>query len=442
MTDSDGTESGAALSTRVALLSILGFWLFYFLIVTVRSAVLGLSEFGEGLVRRSIVAGVSAAVTLLLYLVLRRLPRRSLALGIMVAALLSVPAAALYSTVNWFAFRAVSEREATVKKRRSTRVIVIEGPDGASVPAPPPVPPARAVATPPPPPPRPSDVNRRIMVQVGDATEEEHLSPLMEIADNAANGYFFIATWAALYLALSYAAEVRVAERQAARFRAAAQAAEIRALRYQVNPHFLFNTLNSLSSLVMTGKAAQAERMIMNLATFFRTSLTGDPGEDVRLSDEIRLQRLYLDIEAVRFPDRLVAAIDVPEALEAARVPGLILQPLVENAIKHGVSRAGRPVSVRIAARTEDGRLVLSVTDDGPMTDPLSPPLDPARRAAAGSAPSNPAGLSQEGTGVGLRNVSERLSARFGSAAGVRFGPGAAGGFEVTLFMPLVHADD
>src|SRR5690606_13935264 len=146
------------------------------------------------------------------------------------------------------------------------------------------------------------------------------------------------------YLALCYAAAVRGAEREAAGFRAAAQAAELRALRYQVNPHFLFNTLNSLSSLVMTDKKEEAERMIINLATFFRTSLTGDPTEDVPLYEEIRLQRLYLDIETVRFPDRLKVEVDVPDPLRTACVPGLILQPIVENAVKYGVSRARRPV--------------------------------------------------------------------------------------------------
>ena len=130
-------------------------------------------------------------------------------------------------------------------------------------------------------------------------------TPLEAIAENSANGYFFFIAWAALFLSLRYAGEVRALERRSAELRAAAQSAELRALRYQVNPHFLFNTLNSLSSLILTDKAEQAERMVLNLSTFFRTSLSGDPTEDVSLAEEIALQRLYLDIEAVRFPDRL-----------------------------------------------------------------------------------------------------------------------------------------
>ena len=246
--------------------------------------------------------------------------------------------------------------------------------------------------------------------------DDDDGSPLSDIVDQAGNGYFFFLAWAAIYLALCYAARMGALERRTAELRAAAQSAELRALRYQVNPHFLFNTLNSLSSLVMTGKKGEAERMILNLSTFFRTSLTGDPTEDVPLSEEITLQRLYLDIEAVRFPERLIARIDVPEILRSACVPGLILQPLVENAVKYGVSRARRPVTIRIHASSEAEVLRLSVEDDG----------DPVAETGGG-------------TGVGLRNVRDRLAARFGDAAHCHWGPRAGGGFAVRIAMPLVR---
>jgi LytS/YehU family sensor histidine kinase len=239
-----------------------------------------------------------------------------------------------------------------------------------------------------------------------------------QIADQALNGYFFFAAWGALFLALSYAAAVRAAEREAAGYRAAARDAELRALRYQVNPHFLFNTLNSLSTLILKDNREEAEKMILNLSTFFRTSLTADPTEDVQLAEEIRLQRLYLDIEAIRFPERLIVEFNVPQTLSNACVPCLILQPLVENAIKYGVSRAKRPVTVRITAREDSHGLVLSVEDDG---EPLG---DDAKL---------------HGAGVGLKNVSDRLKARFGEEAACRYGPLANGGFGVTIFMPLIR---
>ncbi len=206
-----------------------------------------------------------------------------------------------------------------------------------------------------------------------------------------------------------------MAERRAATFERAAQLSELRALRYQLNPHFLFNTLNSLSALVMTGRRDEAEAMILNLATFYRSSLTSDPSGDVPLADEIAVQRLYLDIESVRFPDRLSVNIDVPEDLANAAVPGLILQPLVENAIKHGVARSTKPVAIHLSARVEGDQLILSVADDAPGT---------ARPA--------------EGNGIGQTNVRDRLFARYGAAAVVETLPGATGGYVARLSFPMM----
>ena len=162
-------------------------------------------------------------------------------------------------------------------------------------------------------------------------------------ADAAVVWLFFFLAWSAFYLASQAQAEALRAQRRLADAESAAQAAQVRALRYQVNPHFLFNTLNSLSSLVMTGRSDRAETMLLALSTFFRTSLSLDPSADVTLAEEIDLQRLYLDIEMARFPDRLHVEIDVPQELEQTRLPALLLQPIVENAIKYGVRRAARP---------------------------------------------------------------------------------------------------
>ena len=161
---------------------------------------------------------------------------------------------------------------------------------------------------------------------------------------------FFFLAWSAFYLANQAQADALRAQRKLADAESAAQAAQVRALRYQVNPHFLFNTLNSLSSLVMTGRSDRAETMLLALSTFFRTSLSIDPGADVTLAEEIDLQRLYLDIEKARFPDRLQVEIEVPKAFEQARLPALLLQPLIENAIKYGVSKSRKTVLIRIEA--------------------------------------------------------------------------------------------
>jgi signal transduction histidine kinase len=240
-------------------------------------------------------------------------------------------------------------------------------------------------------------------------------------ADSAVTWFFFFAAWSAFYMAmLSQAAALR-AQRRLADAEGAAQAAQVRALRYQVNPHFLFNTLNSLSSLVMSGRNDRAETMLMALSTFFRTSLSLDPSADVTLAEEIDFQRLYLDIEKARFPDRLHVEIDVPAGLDQARLPALILQPIVENAIKYGVSKSRKAVLIRIEARhLGDGRMVLEVSN----------------KLKHGGKDELPA-ATHEGTGVGIANVCQRLEARFGQRASCRFGPMTAGGYKVALTIPV-----
>jgi len=174
-----------------------------------------------------------------------------------------------------------------------------------------------------------------------------------------------------------------------------AQSAQLRALRYQVNPHFLFNTLNSLSSLIIAGRAEEAESMVLKLSTFFRQSLTLDTGADISLAEEIALQRLYLDIERVRFPRRLKVEMDVPESLEKARLPALILQPLVENAIKHAVSTTRDTVTLSITAREAGpGRPHAPGGPRGPGSLPEPPTVGAVDPAAA--APIEPADVEEQ----------------------------------------------
>jgi hypothetical protein len=242
------------------------------------------------------------------------------------------------------------------------------------------------------------------------------------IADSAIVWLFMFMAWSAFYIATQAHAEAMGVQRRLADAESAAQAAQVRALRYQVNPHFLFNTLNSLSSLVMTGRTDRAENMLLALSTFFRTSLSLDPSADVSLAEEIDLQRLYLDIEKARFPDRLTVEIDVPPELQHARMPALLLQPIVENAIKYGVSKSRKAVLIRIDARHLDNhRMVVEVSN----------------RLKNGGKEDIPA-ATHEGTGLGLANVCQRLEARFGGHASCRFGPMNGGGYKVSLTMPVV----
>ena len=241
-------------------------------------------------------------------------------------------------------------------------------------------------------------------------------------ADTAVVWLFFFVAWSAFYLATVAQAEALNAKRRAVEAEGAAQAAQVRALRYHINPHFLFNTLNSLSSLVMAHRPDEAESMILKLSTFFRSSLSLDPSADVTLAEEIELQRLYLDIEKVRFPRRLKVEIDIPNELASARVPALLLQPLVENAIKFGVSGTRDKVTLNIrAAEAGPGRFTIEVQN------------------SAGTV--NKKNGKPDGTGVGLTNVCQRIDARFGSAAKCEFGPTADGGYRVLMTLPLDRAD-
>jgi two-component system, LytTR family, sensor kinase len=246
-------------------------------------------------------------------------------------------------------------------------------------------------------------------------------------ADSAVTWFFFFAAWSAFYLAMVAQAQALGAQKRAAEAESAARTAQVRALRYQVNPHFLFNTLNSLSSLIIGGRAEEAESMVLKLSNFFRTSLTLDATADISLAEEIALQRLYLDIEKVRFPRRLKTEIDIPPELENARLPGLLLQPIVENAIKHAVSTTRDKVTLRIVAREAGpGRFTIEVTNTG-------------GRPAPANGERNGNGLVS--TGVGIANVSQRLSARFGSLAKCAYGPRGDGGYSVLLTLPLDRSD-
>lgn len=351
---------------RVALGSIAGVWAFYFVANTLHMALAGSPNQLDMVVRRTAVSAIGIVITLCMYAILRRLEHKCLSLLVGTVFLISAPAAFAYAVANFTAFYLVV----------------------------------------------PTDAMMREVAQL----HASHETPMSTIWDYAFSWYFFLVSWGVLYVALSYAAKVQQAERNAALYRSQAQAAQLRALRYQVNPHFLFNTLNSLSALVLRQRTLEAERMIANLANFFRTSLTSDPAADVTLADEIAMQRLYLDIEKIRFPERLLVAVDIPPALETALVPGMILQPLVENAIKHGVARTSAPVTVAIRAWEEGGALHLCVEDNAD---------------GAGEAPS------AHRDGVGLRNVRDRLAARFDGAAVARFGAREGGGFRADLTLPL-----
>lgn len=173
-----------------------------------------------------------------------------------------------------------------------------------------------------------------------------------------------------------------------------AHQAHIKMLRYQLNPHFLFNTLNAISTLVLLKENDTAEAMVSRLSDFLRYSLDNDPIKRVPLGQEIKALRLYLEIEKVRFDDRLEVVWDIDEQCDGALVPSMILQPIIENAIKHAISKMENGGRISITARTFGNDLLMDVADNGPGADIKD------------------GQLSRE-NGVGLANIRERLQSLY-----------------------------
>ncbi len=383
----------------LAVKSILGFWLFYALTVVAR-AFLG-SDPWTVIYNRSFTVGCGIVLTFGIYLAANLVaPEASLRRKALVAGFASIIAAAVLSGLAIWAdrFQDKPQDEVHYISREGYHVTDLGNQTIIDRPNEPP-----------------------LVITWPRASELSPYEQFRSAADVMVVWLFFFAAWSAFYIAMVAQSEAHGAERRAADAEAAAQVAQVRALRYQINPHFLFNTLNSLSSLVMTGRTDRAEAMLLALSTFFRTSLSLDPGANVTLAEEIDLQRLYLDIEKARFPDRLHVEIDVPEGLEQARLPALLLQPIVENAIKYGVSKSRKAVVIRLEARhLDDHRMVLEISNklkNGGKEDLTA--------------------ATHEGTGVGLANVCQRLDARFGSRASCRFGAMTGGGYKVSLTMPV-----
>ncbi|PZQ65300.1 MAG: hypothetical protein DI570_02320 [Phenylobacterium zucineum] len=207
----------------------------------------------------------------------------------------------------------------------------------------------------------------------------------------------------------------RLAEATAEAERASAEVAraELRALRLQLNPHFLFNSLSAVGNLITTGRSDEARATLHHLASFLRGSLGEAPGGKVELADEFDTACAYLEVETVRFPDRLVVQVVCPADLREALAPDFLLQPIVENTVRYALTDADRPVRLTMTARREGEDLVLRVEDDGPRN-----------------------GASTGGLGIGQANTAERLRLLYGGRATMTAGPQATG-YAVEIRLPL-----
>jgi len=244
-------------------------------------------------------------------------------------------------------------------------------------------------------------------------------STLAGIIIQSQYNFILFLLWSAFCSAILFAAQLQERERSLLQVQVLAREAELKMLRYQINPHFLFNTLNAVSALIVTGQALAADAMINKLARFFRNALSRESTAKVTLTEELRVQLEYLDIELTRFPERLSWSTQIEPGLDKALVPHLILQPLFENAIKHGVARTSAPVEITLGAQRRNGQLVLRVGNEAKERVGLKADLQ-----------------RNQGEGVGLVNVARRLESFYGSGAGLSVVQGD-GRFTVELRLPI-----
>lgn len=235
---------------------------------------------------------------------------------------------------------------------------------------------------------------------------------------------YIVVGWVSLYLVVTTWRKLRAQTEAALAATAMAHQAQLKMLRYQLNPHFLFNALNAISTLVLDRDNITANRMVQGLSTFLRHSLDADPMQRVTLKQEIDAIGLYLDIEKMRFAERLRVQVEIEPACWPALLPSLLLQPLVENAIKYAVARRVEGATLGVHAEREGDRLRLSVIDDGPGW------------SAPGTGHALPESAAH-GNSVGLANTRDRLRVLYGARQSFEACSRKEGGFLVTMTLPF-----
>ncbi len=242
-----------------------------------------------------------------------------------------------------------------------------------------------------------------------------------------------LGAWSALYYAINFFLQVEEQTDRLERLEAQATSAQLAMLRYQLNPHFLFNTLNSISTLVLLKQTEPANAMLTRLSAFLRHTLVSEPGSKVTVAQEVETLQLYLGIERMRFEERLRTEFRVdPEAANAS-LPSMLLQPLVENAVKYAVSPQEEGACISLTAQLVGQRLRVAVSDTGPGL------RDEPPRA---SYPSALAGVGRTvSTGVGLANIRDRLAQAYGEDHRFEIRNPPEGGFTVIIEIPYEAAE-
>ena len=225
----------------------------------------------------------------------------------------------------------------------------------------------------------------------------------LELFGNAMFESTTLFAWSAIYFGYHYYISLQEQKEQVLKATAMAHQAQLKMLRYQLNPHFLFNTLNAISTLVLEKSETDANRMLTKLSSFLRYTLVNQPTQRITLDKELHALGLYLDIEKVRFEDRLTLEFDIQESAKDALIPSLILQPLVENAIKYAVAPSIDGGTISIEASVKGRQLHIALKDNGPGIKDINNIV------------------SQTGSGVGIVNTNERLQQIYGADHHITF---------------------
>ena len=231
---------------------------------------------------------------------------------------------------------------------------------------------------------------------------------------------YVLLSWSGLYFGIKFSRQLREQKEAALKAQAMAHEAQLKMLRYQLNPHFLFNTLNAISTLVLDRRNDTANGMVGSLSAFLRYSLDSDPVQRVTLAQEIDAANLYLGIEQLRFGERLRVRMNVEPAAREALVPSLVLQPLIENAIKYAVSKREEGGTIEIEARRDGADLDIVLRDDGPGCSNFD--------------------NRSNGHGVGLANTRERLQVLYGNRQKFELSNREPHGVEIGIRLPFEAA--
>jgi two-component system, LytTR family, sensor kinase len=229
--------------------------------------------------------------------------------------------------------------------------------------------------------------------------------------------FSLLIAWSALYYSINYYLLLEQQTDRLLRLQNQASSAQLAMLRYQLNPHFLFNTLNSISTLVLLKQTERANAMLSRLSSFLRYTLVNEPTGEVTVTQEVETLKLYLEIEKMRFEDRLRPHFDIDPGAARARLPSLLLQPLVENAIKYAVTPQEEGADISITAKRNGDRVQITVADTGPGAE------DHWVKA-------------QQSTGVGLANIRDRLAQAYGEHHRFETQTNIRGGFSVIIEIP------